>query len=339
MPNENTEVTTDPTVEQVGEVEAALRAFNETQDSTTEDAVSEENTENTENTENATQETQKTVEAPQHTETELSNGFAALRRREDGLKKDRDQFNEEKRKFEEEKSLFQNGKQKEVDSLIAEYQGRLNEAKKNPIKALEQLGWTIEQAIKFVNDNGTIPQEIIEQNLRAEFKKELDEIRETSRKERESYETDKKTREQAQTLVQQQELARSYEKRVADEVEGVLKNEGAKYKYFSKVPRDFALQTVLKYMVDAHLAKKPVALSDAMLYVEGEARKTASWFGSVDAGQPDPTPGRDVKPSNPGPSVEPIPLSASARRAVLQKKHPDDMTEDERMEMALEQFK
>lgn len=254
---------------------------------------------------------------------EQSRSFAALKHKTQRFNEERAAFAEEKRAFEE----TQAKDKAEIEKLRTELEGRRERAKKTPLEALKELGWTPDQLLQYIGENGEIPKDRLFQTLKEEMQKELEEVRNETKKEREAREAA-----EAENLKKRQaEESSAFQRRVGMEIVDIATQEAEKYKYLNKILRKdpgAIHREVLNRIAHAYkTTKKPLAVSDAMLQIE---KQQADWFED----QPDPQQAGAVKPANPG-SIEPIPKLDTAKRGVAPKKELDELTEEEREELAL----
>lgn len=255
---------------------------------------------------------------------EQSRSFAALKHKTQRFNEERAAFAEEKRAFEE----TQAKDKAEIEKLRTELEGRRERAKKTPLEALKELGWTPDQLLQYIGENGEIPKDRLFQTLKEEMQKELEAVREETKKEREAREA-----QEAETLKRRQsEESSAFQRRVGMEIVDIATQEADKYKYLGKILRKDpgAVHRGVLNLIAQHFqqTKKPLAVSDAMLQIE---KQQADWF---EENQPDPQQAGAVKPANPG-SIEPIPKLDTAKRGVAPKKELDELTEEEREELAL----
>lgn len=269
-------------------------------------------------------EEKKTEETPD--EAQLSRAFARLRseqKRFDSRKLEQSQkymadvekLKTERESFEKERSGF------------TELQAR---ARREPLMALKALGWDYENLVKYVAD-GNIPMAKIQEDFRVE----LDERGKKAQADLEAYrkELDElKSERQREQMIQE---AQAYEGRVLDEMEGLIKSQPEKFKHLARVPRERSHRAILNHMIE-HFEKnnEALALSDAMLYAEQEAKSYAAWFASQEAASP----GGAVQSANPGaakpetPEARPISQRETTVRGV-QHRDLNTLTDDEREEL------
>ena len=265
---------------------------------------------------------------------EQSRSFAALKHKTQRFNDERAAFTAEKTKHEETVAA----QKAELAALRAELDGRREKAKKTPLDAMRELGWTPDQIVKYLSSGGEVPQERIYEGLRDELKKELDSLREETKKERETREAEAKQRAEAQEAEKTREMSVAFQRKVGVEMVDVYKSEPDKFKHVGrKMRRDPGpVHREVLNLIAAEFSKtkKVLAISDAMLQIEREA---ASWFDEDQVADPGQA-GAVVESANPG-SIEPIPKLETARRGNLPpKKTLEEMTSEEREELALREL-
>lgn len=221
-------------------------------------------------------------------------------------------------------------KQKAFEQESAEWRTAVSKAKDSPLQALKALGWTYDQLVQYVAKEGVIPSE----KLRSDLKLELDEVSKSSRAELEAV---KKELAEAKAERERQaamEKARTYETSVYEGVDAALAAEPEKFRHLARIPAERRNTAILNYMV-AHYEKtgEALAISDAMLYGEQEAKEYASWYASEAARQEGA-----VQSANPGaakPETEARPISQRDQSVRGVQKDPDEMTDEEREQEAL----
>lgn len=281
--------------------------------------------------------------AAEDEEANLSPGWAKLRSQEkrhnrrvaeqtQELNTGRDALKTERASFDSERQAFT--AERDAHRALRE------EAKRSPLKALEQIGWTLPALTKYVADNGQIPAE----KMMADMKLEYDEGLKKQAAELEVLKNETKKAEEAKTTRERIEAARGYEVKVWERIKSVITQDFAKYPHIADAVQDpegaaRTHQRVLALQVAAMNGQHPdfpgqekyLAESDALLYAERELAKIYSWrrtgqAGTVETGQPGA-----AKPS--GKDAALISQGDQSSRTV-QKKEPDDMSDEEREKKA-----
>lgn len=285
---------------------------------------------------------EKPVEKPAEKppdEVELSKAFAALTAKER-------RFNERKEKQNADLLAREAKLKKDLEDFTAskekaEWQGWRDRAKQSPLTALVEAGWTKEQIIKYIASDGEIPVERFQDEFKVQLDERTKELRAEQAKLKEELENDRTEQQRLRNIRE----AQSYEARVVTEIDDMLSTEAERYRFASRVPKNELYPRVLNRMITHYRetgAKNEdgrgevLAVSDAMLYIEKEAERIASWFQTQQAASQ----GGTVESGKPGaakPETEearPISQRESSARGV-KKTNPDDMTDDERAEEAL----
>lgn len=232
-----------------------------------------------------------TKEKPRpQTEEEFSKAFAALTHQERRLKTKVSEFHQERDAYKAERESWE----KQRQTADQEWAGRKERARREPLVALQELGWTLPQLVKYVGENGTIPQEKILEDLRLEHTEGLKKLAEEQKTLREQLDSERK---EAMRLQAQRQIS-EYETNLANEVAATAKAYADRFPTLARALGTklgpAAQQRVLSVLVDhardnadaikAGL-KNPLALTDAMFYAEKELAELAGVFASPDAGQ------------------------------------------------------
>lgn len=274
---------------------------------------------------------EKPKEEPIPSIEEQSRSFAALKHKTKRFEAEREAFAAEKTK----QDTTHSERMTALEKREAEFNARVERAAKTPLEALKELGWTPEQLLKYVGDNGEIPQERLYETLEKKFQAKLDEIKsetEKQTKEREAREAEAKK-------ARDSEAVAGFERRVGEEIVEIVSDaaEAAKFPQLRKLLRTtkgarMVHRGVLNQLAEAYTkTKKPLAISDALIQAEKEAAEL------FDDGS-DPQQAGAVQPANPG-SIEPIPKLDTVKRGVAPKKELDELTAEEREELALRELR
>jgi hypothetical protein len=246
------------------------------------------------------------------------------RRHKERVAKHTEELRAERAKFAAEKEAY--------EREHGEFKSIKERAKKTPIEALTALGWTLQDLTKYVVANGEVPQE----KILADMKMQQDEELKALRAEIESV---KKQREDEVRLTERQKMEREaegYEVKVKDLMQTVYQQDGAKFRYLSRIPQEVAHRKVLDIQLAYYQqTEKALAISDAMLQAERNLAQIYSWVdpnggpgqaGSVQSVQP-----VAAKPSQS--EAAPIGQRETTVRGI-QKVDLDSMTDEERMDRA-----
>lgn len=213
-----------------------------------------------------------------------------------------------------------------------EFESNVERARREPLMALKLLGWGYDDLVKYVAD-GNIPMD----KIREDFRIQLDERGKKSQEELAAIKKELEETKAERVRESQIREAQAYESRVFGEIDGLLKQDPAKFRYLSRADRDEVNREVLQAMIDHYQSSGEVlALSDAMLYKEKRLEKVASWLRDHPEAA---SPGGAVKSANPGaakPETEearPISQRETAVRGV-QKVDLNAMTDEEREELS-----
>lgn len=221
-------------------------------------------------------------------------------------------------------------KTKAFESEQKEWRQKVSGASTSPLAALKALGWTYDQLVEYVAKEGIIPTE----KLRSDFKVELDEASKASRTELEEIKKELAASKAEKERNAAEQRARDYESRVHSTIDAEIEANPGKYAHLARVPKDRRNSAILAHMVE-HYQKngEALAITDAMLYGEKEAKEYASWYATEAARQEGA-----VKSANPGaakPETEARPLTQRDTAVRGVQKEPDDMTDEEREEEAM----
>lgn len=262
---------------------------------------------------------------------ELSNAFAAYKRKHKALVADREALTKREAEF------------KAREEALAKRETELNqtfeEGRTNPIAALTKLGYSKEQVLEFLASDGKIPHDVLLKQATEAQKAELEAIK----KDIEAQKAEQKRRETEAAEQRRQQDLRGFEHRVGTEIVDILTTPDgmAKYPVLLRVAKKSgpdALRAVLNNMAQHYMKeKKPLAISDAMMQAERAFKAHAEIFVDLQPQTttvPDPRQAGAVEPANPG-SIEPIPANSSTVRGVVKKKTLDEMDDDERWEVAM----
>lgn len=280
------------------------------------------------------------AEVPPQTPEELSAGWAKLtsreRRHKERVAKDTTERATRVAEFE--------AKEKALAARETELEARVQKAKKSPLGALEEIGWTVDQLTKYVAENGQVPPEKLMADWRSEHQAELEKLKKDQEEFRKTTESEKT----AAATARRQREAEAYEAGAVQRVGEMALAEPAKYPSLSRAwnsgkawqdrvaTRALAIQ-VSHYETNEQAIEsgnaKPLALSDAMLHAERELAEILA------LANPGGAPGQagTVEPGKPGavkPEAPPISLSDSSSRTVVAPKSDDDLSDDERWEKA-----
>lgn len=106
----------------------------------------------------------------------LERAFASLTKQEKRLRKREGELRDGRKGFE-----LQQAQHKEslaaLEQEREQFRTRRERAKKNPLSALEELGWTYEQVVKYVVDDGKVPPEKLVRDIEEATKTRLDELK------------------------------------------------------------------------------------------------------------------------------------------------------------------
>lgn len=172
-------------------------------------------------------------------EDKLERAFAKLTSQERRLKQQRTEFQSERSQWEQRVQIAES-KVKEYDerktALETEWNERREKAKREPLTALQELGWTLEQLTQYVANEGKIPPEKLLKDMEDGHKKRLEEL---ENKQKELQESIRAQQVRAQAL--------SYQQKVFDEVSD-------EYKSLKYVAKKHTLEQ-LQPLVRDHLVK------------------------------------------------------------------------------------
>jgi len=260
---------------------------------------------------------------------EQSRSFAALKHKTKRFEAEREAFAAEKTK----QDTAHTERMTALEKREAEFNARVERAAKTPLEALKELGWTPEQLLKYVGENGEIPQERLYETLEKKFQAKLDEIKSETKKQTEEREAREKEAKKARDA----ELVTGFERKVGTEIVEIVSEDMAKFPQIRKMLRTtkgarMVHRGVLNQLAEAHTSKKTLAISDALIQAEKEAAEL------FDDGS-DPQQAGAVQPANPGSSIEPISKLDTVKRGVAPKKELDELTADEREELALRELR
>lgn len=275
------------------------------------------------------------------TPEELSRSWARLNAQK---KRDSKRFEADKAAAASEKQAAE-AIRKEAEALKADFEARAARAKKSPLEALQQLGWTLPQITKYVAENGEIPQEKIFEGLKAEYTGEIEKLRAELKQLNDGIASRQKQEEEARSAAERQRSAEQYEQRTKAEAQELVKASPTKYPSLAKAIARGALEEVHRRAIDYQLAhfsahadaieageEKPLAFSDALLYAEQNLARIFSWFGEVPAQG-----GTAIQAGKPGaekPETAPISNVDLGSRVPSPKDEDDIGTDEERFEKA-----
>lgn len=231
-------------------------------------------------------------------------------------------------------------KVKAFEAREQEWSARAEAARRDPLKALAEIGWTLPALTKYVADNGQIPPEKLAQDLKLEYEKSLKEQRDELERVKKEIEEGKANAKKAEEQAQ----ASQYEGKVLNELRTVYHADPSKYPNLAVAPEARTHKRILALQVAAMNGQHPdfpgqqkyLAVSDAMLYAERELAEIYSWQGARQAG----TALQAGKPGAEKPStIEATPISRSETASrVVARRSPDEMSEQELLERAKRQL-
>lgn len=275
---------------------------------------------------------QKPKEEKPPTQDRLSRGFAKLHRQQEAFEAEKQSFATERQSFQTERQAFQT----ERDTWTQQREAW----KKNPLAAIEDLGWNLDRFVKFVLEDGKVPPEVVAKQLADEQKNELKKTQE----ELEAIKRDKLAAEDTR-------LSRMFEEKTEARVKELLGDEGsyledalAKFPMVAKVDdlvgRTDVLFDVRKLLVQ-HLQQTGQAVDpiQALSYLDKAYRKRFPKL-ATDLGR-NPAQSRAVQSAESGAQAKPVQLTS---REVSDIGTPSDeelssMTREQREERALQLFR
>lgn len=210
-------------------------------------------------------------------EDDLTKEWIRFRNQDKRLKERAREFSDEKGAFATEKETFAKEQ--------SEFRATQERAKKEPLAALQALGWSFEDLVNYVGKNGQIPQEKLLNDLKLQNNEELKKIRD-------EIEASKK----AQAEQEKQATISKYETLVEQEVRTSL----AQYPHLQAIAEgegfnEEVLPGVFKFLHQNALSGKYLPPSAAMQYYEQRLSMMAARL----PGRTSPAPGGSVKSEQP----------------------------------------